>query len=278
MPYMKQKPNNGNQNLNQKQNQERQNQDFLNPQNQLLQKNNNELRPIIAQPKIQTSPSIVAASQQKQKESEAVTPEVNVVNEDNIKQVLSSKGLLPNLSKSVKLSSVPPKTAREHMGENYNLDVFSVIQELEATEQIATELQEQNQQKEDQLVPAQSTERPQQPERPHMHRTPHYNNRRNKWSKNNPQIATPRPARPMPNVAVRSEEPEKPESISLTNEDRPITNVVAPEPQVVPVAVPKEENTQPKTIRRGRKPKSETTASKPVKRITKAKKPATDEE
>ena len=87
--------------------------------------------------KINTFPSIAASSAQRSVRAEKQSEIVNNLTNEGIKQFFDTKGFTPSVSKSVRFSAIPPKVAREHM--QGNLDVFSIIQELESDETTANE-------------------------------------------------------------------------------------------------------------------------------------------
>ncbi|MFH0702532.1 MAG: Rne/Rng family ribonuclease [bacterium] len=91
----------------------------------------------IAQRKIKTLPSLVASVAQRQKKSEESEVKISDLSEETTKKFLNVRGYVPNMSKVIKFSALPPKVAREHMGEDYVMDVFSILQELESTAYIA---------------------------------------------------------------------------------------------------------------------------------------------
>lgn len=81
---------------------------------------------------IKTFPAISTSSVQRISSSKkpAIEPTVEF-SEETLKQLFGSKGFLPNISKIVRFSALPPKTARKYMSENYIIDVFTILQELE---------------------------------------------------------------------------------------------------------------------------------------------------
>ncbi|MDD3013868.1 MAG: Rne/Rng family ribonuclease [Candidatus Gastranaerophilales bacterium] len=105
------------------------------PQSQeIIKKLNNENQNGPAR-KINTNPSIAATAAQKSAKIEKPAEVVNNLTNEGIKQFFDTKGFSPNVSKIVRFSAIPPKVARDYM--RGNLDVFSIIQELESDEIVA---------------------------------------------------------------------------------------------------------------------------------------------
>lgn len=96
-------------------------------------------KPLLQVKKIDTAPSLVASMAKKIKMEEKIEAEFAELTDDKIKQHFSAKGFIPNLSKATRFSAVPPGVAREHMNENYVMNVFSILQELESNEQAVNE-------------------------------------------------------------------------------------------------------------------------------------------
>lgn len=84
--------------------------------------------------------SVVSAPSNKQIKSQkpVIEPQIEIT-DDGIKQILMPKGYLPIISKIIKFVSMPPKTVRESMPDFYNRDVFTILQDIENTEQFMHE-------------------------------------------------------------------------------------------------------------------------------------------
>jgi len=87
--------------------------------------------------KINTFPSIAAKNIQRKAKTEKTNAAAENLTDDGIKQFFDKKGFVPNVSKNIRFSAVPPKVAREHL--RGNMDVFSVLQEIESGESTAKE-------------------------------------------------------------------------------------------------------------------------------------------
>jgi len=231
--------------------------------------------------KINTFPSIAATAAQRLAKQEKPTEVVNNLTNEGIKQFFDTKGFSPNVSKSVRFSAIPPKVAREHM--HGNLDVFSIIQELESEEMITkSDEPAQNIKKEPEIreqvnkLPMAASNVMQNEEKPMQ-----ANNQQRMPEKHTtsgtPQRITDRPVqrnnqlrpvqKPMP-ARVQQRPIEKPVEVKqeiIKPEIKPAETVEAPKPVKKPV------------VRRGRKPKAETAQTQPVRRKIQ-KTPTTPEE
>ncbi|OGI22189.1 MAG: hypothetical protein A2287_04870 [Candidatus Melainabacteria bacterium RIFOXYA12_FULL_32_12] len=97
--------------------------------------------------KINTTPSVVASTIQKTQKEEKPEIQTLELNDEAVKQYFSSDGYIPNLSKVIVFAAIPSRIAREYMDESYNVNVFSILQELESTEYVINEAQEEIKQK-----------------------------------------------------------------------------------------------------------------------------------
>ncbi len=91
---------------------------------------------------IKTSPSIIKEAVQKKKEEDVVGIELKNLDQKSLKEYFKQKGFVPKYSDMVRFSALPPHVARELMTDDYIMDVFSILQEIESYEQIAFAEQE----------------------------------------------------------------------------------------------------------------------------------------
>jgi len=83
--------------------------------------------------KIHVNPALNAANAQRSAKQNQEEKKPEKLNEETIKQHLQEGTNLPNLSHVVRVSSVPAETAKKKLGENYQADVFTILDEIEAT-------------------------------------------------------------------------------------------------------------------------------------------------
>ncbi len=86
---------------------------------------------------IKTSPSIIKEAVQKKKEEDVVGIELKKLDQKSLKEFFKQKGFVPKYSDMVRFSAMPPHVAREKMTDDYIMDVFSILQEIESYEQMA---------------------------------------------------------------------------------------------------------------------------------------------
>lgn len=226
--------------------------------------------------KISTSPAIVANAMQRINKVEKVENKELDINEDTIKQLFTAN-YIPNYSKVVKFSAVPPRIAREHMDDTYIMDVFSIIQELESVGTDVEVIAAPTQNEPVKVVPANAEKRFSAHEyrrpnnRPHQHhkqQSMHHQNRPQGSFQNNAQKAVQEQS---PRIA--NEQVKKQPEVEIA---KPVAQELIPE-VVVQEAVVQENaqgspekaaTTQKKPVRRGRKPKSatETVKKQPSKK------------
>jgi ribonuclease E len=194
--------------------------------------------------KINTFPSI-ASSAQKIAKAEKSPEAVNNLSDEGIKQFFDTKGFTPNISKSVRISAVPPKVVREHM--HTSPDVFSIIQEIESTDTEVKEpevKQPQNRGNQQRFVPnsriVKNDEKPVQTIQQKTIQEPV------RINTNTQPAETPKQIEPMQTKSLNTVVEQSPETVQESEEKA--------KPAKAPVA------------RRGRKPKTENTRSSAAKR------------
>jgi len=102
--------------------------------------NGNKNVNLIQQPKpsISTTPSVIAAQLDNKRKPKAEPQHVEIT-EDKIKAYIATKGYVPNISKFVCFASVSPEIANKHLTSAYKKSVFTILQEIEASEAIMSE-------------------------------------------------------------------------------------------------------------------------------------------
>lgn len=85
--------------------------------------------------KIETSPALNAANAHKIVKKGRQQPEKKQeINHETIKNHLQKNTYLPNISKVIKFSSVPSGIVRKNLGDNYQPDMFTILEEIETVE------------------------------------------------------------------------------------------------------------------------------------------------
>ncbi|HSA06350.1 MAG TPA: Rne/Rng family ribonuclease [Candidatus Gastranaerophilales bacterium] len=161
--------------------------------------------------RIEASPSINAANAHKIIKNRPEELKPQEINNDSIKQHLQQNKYLPNISQVVKFSSVPSGAAKNNMGEDYQPDVFTLLDEIETTDTQA----KQPPQQEQLLIelPAQEIRQKEMPKTYHHH--PHKGPRQDfrtqrpqqAIQKQEPQLAQPQ--QELQKEEIRNVEPQQ---------------------------------------------------------------------
>ncbi len=93
--------------------------------------------------KTSPSPSIIKEAVQKKKEEDVAGVDLKKLDQKSLKEFFKQKGFVPKYSDMVRFSALPSHVARELMSDEYIMDVFSILQEIESYEQMAFAQQEQ---------------------------------------------------------------------------------------------------------------------------------------